>query len=79
MSKQVVVDNISRFLDVVDGVLTVRCLAEGKTVSGSALAKEIGREYGLSQSQGAMLISLLVSNRDDLKSRPGKGGGISKA
>lgn len=73
------IDNIGRFLSVVEGVLNVRCIAEGKTVSGSALAKEKCGEYGLSQAQAAMLISLLVSNRADLKSRPGKGGGISKA
>jgi hypothetical protein len=78
MSKQVVIDNVSGFLDVVETRINA-AVNNGGTIGATVIAQEIGAQYGLTVGQGVAIIGAYVASRGDLKSRKGKGGGIGKA
>jgi hypothetical protein len=78
MSKQVVIDNVGRFLNVVEERINA-AVNNGQTIGATALAKEVAAGFGLTTVQGVAIIGAYVAARSDLKSRKGRGGGIVKA
>jgi hypothetical protein len=75
MSKQVVIDTVSNFLDVVEARINA-AVASGKPLSGTALANEIAIANGLTVGGAVAIISMYVESRADIHAPRGKGGGI---
>lgn len=75
MSKQIVVDTVSNFLDLVETRINA-AVASGKPISGTALATETAVANGLTVGGAVAIIAMYVATRKELVSQRGKKGGI---
>ena len=75
MSKQVVMDTVSNFLDVVETRINA-AIPNGGTIGSTALANEIAEANGLTVGGAVAIISMYVASRPELHCPRGKNGGI---
>jgi hypothetical protein len=77
MSKQVVIDTVSNFLDIVETRINT-AIENGGSIGGTDLATEIAVANGLTVGGAVAIISMYVASRPELVSKRGKGGGIQR-
>jgi len=75
MSKQVVIDAISNFLDVVEARINA-AIPNGGTIGSTALATELAVAHGLTVGGAVAIVSMYVASRPELHCPRGKNGGI---